>query len=228
MKRFIRLMCNMNLAPAGIADAGGTNDPAPAPTDPTPAPADPAPQPQEPALKDPDPADPTPWEVNVPEEYKQMTAPALEKYKTLGLTPKQAQALVDDGLAAVKDNEAKIDAEILEVKREWGAEFDTRQQAAVNAMAKLGFNEKEAAAMVGQVGMASVLKRFYEVSKRMSPGELKDGEALVDMAAMDADAANREIERLTQDAQFCDKLAAGDSAAKERWERLKAIRRGGK
>lgn len=218
----------MNFAPAGEPAAGGT-DPAVKDTQ--------APQPSpdnNPASNDTPPADnnphpqPVPWEVRVPEEYKKAFAPHLEKYQKMGLTPQQAQAFVEEGIQAIKDSDAKIDAELLSVKNKWGNSFDANQQAAVNAMAKLGFTTQQAAAMVGQIGLASVLERFFEISKKMNAGELKDGAALTDMSVMDAAAADKELERLTFDRDFGDKLAAGDAQAKERWERLKAIRRGGK
>lgn len=249
MKRFIKLFYRMNLAPQGAPAAGGGGTPAatpapaadPAPADNPPAPAaDPAPDANPAPAPNPAPdgnppapaADPVgkpaPWEVRVPEEYKQAFAPYLEKYQKMGLTPEQAQTFVDEGIKTAKENDAKIDAEILSVKNKWGAQFEERKKAAVNTMAQLGFTTEQAAAMVGQIGLAAVLERFYEISKKMTPGELKDGEALADIAVMDAAAANQEIERLTLDREFGDRLAAGDPAAKERWERLKKIRRGEK
>lgn len=230
MKTFIKfLFGNKTLAPAadpaaGTDGAGADTAPAADPDGTNPAPKDDASA--EPPAKDTPPQEPEPWEVNVPKEYEQMLAPALEKYKTLGLTPKQAQTLIDESVSAVKKSDEAIDAELLSIKSKWGKEFDTRQQAAVNAMAQLGFNTKDAAALVGQVGLAAVLERFYEVSKQMAPGQLRDGKALVDMTQMDAQSADAEIERLSRDEAFCDKLAEKDPAATRRWERLKAIRRG--
>ena len=165
------------------------------------------------------------WSVTLDKDFADILKPQADKLKELGLSKEQAQKFVDAAAGEMRQNAAAIKAEEDALCAKWGGAENTEKnkQTALETMAKLGFDEKDAAALTRALGASRLYEKFYELSKKIGADDFKDfaGSSVVYQPGnIDAAQAQAQVERLYADPAFMAKINEGDPEACRRLDNL--------
>lgn len=131
--------------------------------------------------------------------------------------------------ADTREREAKSQAELQQLKGEWGARFDEAAELARRASREFGVSEDQAKALEGALGTAGMLKLFNKIGTKLGeprsfdPGSSDGGAGF----GMTPEAARSQIKTLQGDQDFVKRYLSGDSEARSKMERLTRIATGG-
>lgn len=156
---------------------------------------------------------------------------ARKTFHELGLTRTQAETLFQkyagfsSEAAKAQETAAALAAQNQEaaLKKEWGAEFDQRTKIAKAAAAKFGLTGEVIDAMEKSAGFAGIMKFLHEVGASVSEDSFVGSSNKGATGATSRQAALQKIKDLYSDVDFGRRLEAGDTNAKNEWDRLNQI-----
>lgn len=172
------------------------------------------------------------YEVKVP-EGQELDASFVDPMRTIALdagVPGQAFSKLADGfiqwqadqLAGIRSAE---DADAAATLTSWGDQKDAKLSDIQRAMAALGISNRDIAGMQrglqiehGSPGSGRILNLFAKLGAGLAEDVLIGGGR--GRFGITAAEAKSEIERLSGDEEFRNKLVAGDPATVQRWNRL--------
>jgi len=174
------------------------------------------------------PADPKGYEINVPDGTPADYADAARiKFHELGLTAKQAKALVDWNnefatTAGAKSQEAYKQAvaqQDAELRKEWGQAYDQEIGSAKNAAAALGIKPEEIDKLEQSLGFAGLMKVMANIGKRIGEDTFVSGGGS-NTGAMTPAGAKARVQQLQGDKEWTAKYLSGNIEARAEMERL--------
>jgi hypothetical protein len=145
-----------------------------------------------------------------------------------GLTDAQAKGLYDqwNTMAGVR-NEAMENAirernetELNDLKKEWGADFDSNIQNARVAARAVGYGEEELVALENKLGTGEFLKLWSKVGALSGEDSFADGERSGGAFGTTASEAKAQLADLRNDKAFMDRYLGGDKDAVAKYTRL--------
>lgn len=144
-----------------------------------------------------------------------------------GLTKKQAEALFESwnsllesrNTEATQNLEMKLQADLDDLKREWGQAYDSKIKAGQNAARRFGFTENELSAIEKTIGSKELLKRMSEIGGSLGEHHFERGSGQADFMMTPAQAQAK-IAQLKEDKEFAQKYTAGSKAAQEQMKQL--------
>lgn len=188
------------------------------------------------------PAKPEDYGIQVPEGADpQFAAKAATKLHELGVPKDMANALVawqNGEVEAAQAAEAlaqqqRSDADMVQLRQDWGGQFDASTELARRAVAEFGpsagldadaLNHMEAA-----MGTANFMRLWAAIGSKSGESKFVDGgDANSRAFSMSPDAAKSRIAALTQDSGWFARWNNGDVQAVDEWKRLNIIAGGGK
>ena len=144
-----------------------------------------------------------------------------------GLSQKQTQSLFNEWNEMsgqrmenmMHEQKVANEAEIDNLKKEWGADYDKMINAGRLAAQGLGLGEEQLSAMEDKLGTAEMLKHFALLGSKMGEPDFVDGKTGDGFGASPAQA-QAEIAELKTDKAFMDAYLSGDKAAVSKMQRL--------
>lgn len=170
-------------------------------------------------------AAPEAWSVTLDKDFADILKPQADKLKEFGLSSEQAQKFVDAATAEMKQNAAAIKAEEEALTAKWGGaeNAEKNKETALKTMAKLGFDEKDAAAITRAIGASALYERFFEISKKLGADNFEDhasSAVIYQPNNLDAAQAQAQVDRLCKDPAFMAKINADDPEACKKLDEL--------
>lgn len=170
-------------------------------------------------------AAPEAWSVTLDKDFADILKPQADKLKEFGLSSEHAQKFIDLATEEMKQNAAAIKAEEEALTAKWGGaqNAEKNKETALKTMAKLGFDEKDAAAMTRAIGASALYEKFFELSKKIGADDFKDhasSAVVYQPNNLDAAQAQAQVERLYKDAAFMAKINDNDPEACKRLDEL--------
>lgn len=160
----------------------------------------------------------------------------IDQYKDIafnsGLTDKQASNVLkwyneSSGLAQKASEEEyaiKQNAEISEIKKEWGAAFDERLQVAREGVKRFGLDDNQINGMEKSIGSKAFFKMMYAVGQDVTEDTARGLVNGVNKYAMSPKDALDEINKLKSDANFISQYtntqSPGFKTSKDKMEAL--------
>lgn len=128
--------------------------------------------------------------------------------------------------------EARAERNALEAKQldqEWGQQKDANYQAARQAASRFEVSAEQLDAIEQGLGYKGTIELFARIGRAFGEGKPADpaGTETGSPFGMTPSSAQAQIDKLTADAGFRQKLLDGDAQAQEKWDRLKKIAFGG-
>lgn len=165
------------------------------------------------------------WSVTLDKDFADILKPQADRLKEFGLSQEQAQKFVDAAAGEMRQNIAALKAEEDALTAKWGGKENTERnkQTALETMAKLGFDEEDAAALTRALGASRLYEKFFELSKKMGADSFKEftGSSVVYQPGnIDAAQAQAQVNRLYEDPEFMAKINANDPEACKRLDYL--------
>lgn len=133
-----------------------------------------------------------------------------------------------EALAAQQEQqiEARAQADVETLRKEWGQEFELRSEAARRAVRELGMTPEEASTLEASLGVKRTAELFFQIGKGLledkAEGMGGHSGAGAKFGLSPVEAKGR-IGALTNDKEFGKRLMAGDAQAKSEWDRLHQI-----
>lgn len=195
-------------------------------------------------------ADPKEWRTNVweklgagktAEEYKlpvpeggdpEFAKTAAGWFHETGIPVKTAAALTEkwnNHIAEIvkqgdEAGNAKLAQETEALKKEWGANHDSRMAMAKNAAGALGVKAEAVDALAKQVGFSEVMKMFATIAEKTGEANFTVGDGKNNFGGTTTPAqAQARIRELKSDPGFRDRYLAGDAGARAEMEKLHKI-----
>jgi hypothetical protein len=127
--------------------------------------------------------------------------------------------------ALVQQAEEEVAVEMGQLRGEWSAKFEEKQEKARRAIRHFGFSEEELSAIETSTGAANLYRRFADAHDKLGLGEggFVEGGRKKNDNAMSPEAARQEIQTLRNDKDFGARLLNKEAAAMARWTRLNEI-----
>lgn len=170
------------------------------------------------------------YKVDVPEGGdKNFASWAQNTFHELGLTQRQGEALAAKwneyvgGLneTATTENLAKIEADNLSLKKEWGAAYEAEVGKAKQAVSEFGLDSDTIDQLENAMGFAGVMKFFNKIGSKLGEGKFVNGEGSPSFnGSLTPQAAQARINALRQDSEFIKRFTGGDTSARDEMERL--------
>lgn len=138
-----------------------------------------------------------------------------------GLSQKQVQGLFkewnDMSMSRLENfqNEQRVQSEtdVANLKREWGANYDSMINAGQLAASNLGYDQASLAELEGQMGTANLLKLFATLGSKMGEDSFVTGNERNGGFGTSPAQAKAQIGELRSDKQFMDAYMSGDKSA---------------
>lgn len=146
----------------------------------------------------------------------------------IGLNDKQAANLLNkwqemNGGLAEQYEQSKIEqaeADMLSVKREWGAAYEQNIDAGRRAARELGYSQEELSTLESSMGTGQMLKMFAKIGSRMGEDTFENGDGNSGGFGISPAQAQSQIGELKSDKAFMDAYLKGDKAAISKMQRL--------
>lgn len=153
---------------------------------------------------------------------------ARENFHKLGFSNKQATGLIEQYDAMVKaanekaDNEfkAKVENETNELKTKWGSAYEQNVKVAKAAGKQFGMSDEHLDALEAVLGFAGTMNFLHSIGSKVGEAPFISGDTKPAEGILSPAAAQAEINNLMKDKNFSAALMSGDTAAKNRWEKL--------
>jgi hypothetical protein len=174
------------------------------------------------------PESPDGYDLPIPEGAdSEFANEAKGKFHELGLTSKQAAQLTewfnDRSMGAMSQQEEQqvqsSEAQMQELQKEWGKEFDSNIEAGRRAARQFGVQEDVLTKMENALGTKDMLKFFSNIGKGMGEDAYVEGGG-TGQFGVSPEAARVQINRLKADPAWAAKYLDGDASAKAELERL--------
>lgn len=174
--------------------------------------------------------------LKTPEDYAALSESDVVKnfsktFHEAKLTKSQVEA-IDKGwnefiTAQQQQVVATSQAQVEELKTEWGKDYETNMNEAKQVVAKLGFTKDDMQLIELGIGTKNIIKLFYNIAVKTREGRIKGGDSgnKTDMKSMPTDpaTAKAKIEELTKDTAFAQKIANGDAEASKLFNDLHRV-----
>jgi hypothetical protein len=146
----------------------------------------------------------------------------LPAFHELGLTKRQAQALVERNnavLAKLGESDdlafkAKSEADYAALQNEWGQAATTNEELARRAVAqfgsKAGLDADGLQALEAAIGTGAMLKLFHAIGASFAEGTFKSGDGVQGGGVLTPDRAKAEIARKNADPEFLSRYLHDD------------------
>lgn len=153
----------------------------------------------------------------------------------IGMTSKQAATLFDawNEMTAAKmqamqqEALASSEAELTQLKKEWGQGFDAQIDSGKRAVAALGYNAEQLNALEAKMGTSEMLKLFAAVGSKMGEDAFADGNRSGGSSfGMTPAAAKQQIADLKMDKNFMNEYLSGNKDAVAKMQRLMGFAHG--
>lgn len=118
-----------------------------------------------------------------------------------GLTEQQQSSVMEQQKAQEAEMAAKVEAEINELKREWGAAFDENLNIAKRGAKALGWTEEEINALEATIGS----KRLLESMRKIGGATLEDTAVAMDGSSLGQLVTSPQQAQMKIDAMFANK-----------------------
>lgn len=175
-----------------------------------------------------------------PEEYKFSVGEkddpnavkwAQSTFHELGLTRTQAEKLyekfggfaTESAQAQANELELKAQAQVSELKKEWGSEFDQRMKQAKAAAQKFGLDGDAVDAIEKQTGFAGVMKFLHAVGSSVGEDTFIEGDKGGGKQTNSKEAAMAQIKALMSDTDFQSRLSTKSAKEVQEWDRLHVL-----
>lgn len=164
-----------------------------------------------------------------------LLGPLAERMHKLGLPADKAKGVVDGYYEvlgeALKAEEASItaanDREVVELKSEWGAEFDKLDQQAQRASAEFfkrsGLTDEHQSLMRDAMGPKAFSKLWAEIGATMGEATFVTGDKGPAMGSMTPEAAQARLNQLGQDTAWFKRFEAGGVPERQEFQKLQTI-----
>ncbi|HET6890531.1 MAG TPA: hypothetical protein VFH31_05465 [Pyrinomonadaceae bacterium] len=180
------------------------------------------------------PQTPDGYQLPVPDGVPQDFAKAASaKFHELGLPAKQAQELTkwwNEQNASMAENmamqrEQQAEADMGELKREWGQKFDAEVETGRRAVRQFGIDPETLGKIEDSIGTAALMKMFNKIGKGLGEASFEGGDRgnSQPQFGVSKDAAMQRISELKQDQAWTAKYLSGDVNAKAEMDRLMSI-----
>lgn len=146
-----------------------------------------------------------------------------------GLNGKQARTIAEKWNAHVSEtmktqtteSEAKHNAQLEQLKKDWGADFDKHTSLVDSAAQKFGMTEQQLTALKQAMGPADAMKFMHAIGKGLGvEGELVGNGKGGGFNGTTAAQAQGQITELRKDPAFTARFLAGDVEARKQMEQL--------
>jgi hypothetical protein len=172
-------------------------------------------------------------EIEIPENSIDLREQFGEWAHRAGLNPTQAKALAEtytsftaETLAELeKDFAITANADIQDLRREWGQSFEAKRQAGVMAAREFGVTQEQMKGLERSWGTRAMLEFFSTLGERIGelPGPVGDREAPDDPFVMSPERARYEIEQMRSDPETNKRYLAGDRDLLAKMTRLQKL-----
>lgn len=175
------------------------------------------------------PAEAKDYKLAVPEGSDPAYASAAaEKFYELGLTAKQAEALVEWNNSYLSNFQQQTEQQRVEafqkehadLKAEWGMKFDENLVVAKNTVANLGLDAKTIDAMEQAMGHKAVMSLLAKIGSKTGEADFVSGDTQGFSASMTPAQAKAAIQSKMDDRSFVSKYLAKDAEAVAEMQRL--------
>jgi hypothetical protein len=160
-------------------------------------------------------------------------------YHAAKLTPKQARILAEQSVklhheqqaaqqqqaeAAKAEREATVRRETAELQRDWGVDWDRKDQAAGRAIKVLGLDQEALAAIVEKAGYKKAMQAFAAIGGSVGEAAFHAEMGTAPGGMTSPDGARAKIAELSGDRDFQAKLMSQNRSvaelARREWENL--------
>lgn len=193
------------------------------------------------------PKDPAGYEIKTDDPAQKEQAEAVAKlYHDAKLTPWQARRLTEGTVALMQQQEqAKaeqstaaevqraetVKRETAELQREWGVDWDRKDQAAGRAIAGLGLDEDAVKAITREVGFKKMMQTMAAIGESTSEATFHGATGNSPAPAVSSQAGARaKVAQLSADQEFVARLQSSDrtvrAAALAEWEKYNRMAAG--
>lgn len=156
---------------------------------------------------------------------------ASGKFHELGLTAKQGQALAEwwnqtQGSAMEAQQQqmnAKAEADMSELRQEWGQAFDENIEFGRRAAREYGLDEAKLSALENALGTSELMKLMVRIGRSQGEAAFVTGESKGSTFGMTPAAAQQRIAALRQDPGWTAKYLNNDAEAKAEMSRLMSL-----
>lgn len=176
---------------------------------------------------------------NTPDEYGLKTPDgqvtdfskaASSKFYELGLSAQQASNLTEwwngQQQAFNEQQQAQLaqntEAQIGELRKEWGGAFDENVELGRRAAREFGLNQEKLTALEGALGTGELLKFMSQIGRGMTEHNFEGGKS-TNSFGMTPAAAQQRISALKADQTWSSKYISGDADARAEMQRLMAL-----
>lgn len=177
------------------------------------------------------PADPKEYKFDVPPELGgpdsfAWAGPAFHK---AGISKRQAETLMGEWKQHAEKQvgetraqyQAKIDADVAGLKKEWGMAHDQNIAAAKIAAKQLGVTPEQIDQLESAMGFSGVIKMFHAIGTKTGEHSFVGQDTKgAGFGAMTPSEAQSRLSDKRRDPDYARKLQAGDADAKREWEML--------
>lgn len=158
---------------------------------------------------------------------------AQEKFHKAGLSQDQASSLYTEfrdmiGSASAQndtDESLQNQANMADLKTEWGSTYDRNMSIAKNAIRALGASAEVVDKLEESLGFSDVIKLFNTIGQKMGEDSFVSGDTTDGLPGLPStpDGARAKINELKLDKDWVVKKLAGDRAANLLWTQLHKI-----
>lgn len=152
-----------------------------------------------------------------------------------GLTDRQASALFNDWNEMSSERmeqmnqsvQQKQEADVNNLKKEWGQKYDENIGAGRKAVQALGLDQESLSSFEEKLGTADMLKLFANIGSKMGEDSFVTGDRSGSSFGVTPAAAQQQISDLKMDKTFMDKYLNGDKDAVNKLQKLMGAAYGG-
>lgn len=155
---------------------------------------------------------------------------AAGKFHELGITAQQAAGLTEwwnaQTQAAVEAQNSAFaqntEAQLGELKKEWGGAFDENIEMGRRAAREFGLNQEKLSAIEGAIGTGDLLKLMSQIGRGMTEDKFVSGGS-TNSFGMTPAAAQQRVNALKADPAWSAKYISGDADARAEMQRLMSL-----
>lgn len=136
---------------------------------------------------------------------------------------KMSEYLAESQQAATSANEERDSQQMIQLKAEWGSNYDGEIQAGKAAAKAFGFTADEIDAMAGSIGVGETLKRFAAMGHKIGEHGAEGEESTHAGFGMSKEKASARHAELMANPQFSARYQSGDKEALKEVDRLMQI-----
>lgn len=156
---------------------------------------------------------------------------AAAAFHGAGMTPAQVKAALDlhgkqiAAQASAADNAfmQQSAADQADLRKEWGANFDSRLEAGRRAAAAFGFDGDTIAKLDRAIGTKALLTKFADIGAKLTEAPMRGNGAETDSQFLTKEGANARITALKKDPEWAARWMNGGAREREELSRLQKI-----